>query len=65
MFYNITYLTIRKEKIMKISVTPSKLMRIVIINYIYLLSLLENMIYTNNKVDEGGWVVWQPPRLNL
>ena len=51
MFYNITYLTIRKEKIMKISVTPSKLMRIVIINYIYLLSLLENMIYTNNKVD--------------
>ena len=36
---------------MKISVTPSKLMRSVIINYIYLLSLLENMIYTNNKVD--------------
>ena len=50
---------------MKISVTLSKLMRSVIINYIYLLSLLENMIYTNNKVDEGGWVVWQPPRLNL
>ena len=36
---------------MKISVTPSKLMRSVIINYMYLLSLSENMIYTNNKVD--------------